>query len=109
MQLIAVNYHGADSSISYIDAQRHCQLFQVYASVNTNPMINLPHSHTEILALHVQERPLHLDFKYVNLLHLSAIPFKPSSSKQMHCRFNNTIEVMESRWRNMDNDSAVKF
>jgi hypothetical protein len=42
-------------------------------------------------------------------LHLSAIPFKPSSSKQKYWRFNNTIEVMESRWRNMDNVWAVKF
>jgi uncharacterized integral membrane protein len=84
MQLIAVKCHGADPSISYIDAPRHCQLFQVYAFVNTITMIKLPHSHTQILALHVQDRPLHLDFKYVNLLHLSAIPFKPSSSKQKY-------------------------
>jgi hypothetical protein len=51
----------------------------------------------QTLAVHVQDRPLHLDM-YVNLLHLSAIPFNPSSSRLEHPdRFNNTMEVMEGR------------
>ena len=76
MQLIAVTYHGADSSISYIAARRDSQLFQIFAPVNTNTMLNLPQSQTQTLKCHVQDKPLHL---YVNLFHLSAIPFNPSS------------------------------
>ena len=60
-QLIALTYHNADSSISYSVAITDSQFFQMYASVNTNTLINLPHSHTQTLALHVQDRPLHLD------------------------------------------------
>ena len=45
-QLIAVIYHHADSSIGYIAAVNDCQIFQMYASVNTNTMINLPHNQT---------------------------------------------------------------
>jgi len=37
------------------------QFFQMYASVNTNTMINLSHSHLQTLALHVEDKPLHLD------------------------------------------------
>jgi len=33
----------------------------MYASVNANTMLTLLHSHTQTLALHVQESPLHLD------------------------------------------------
>jgi len=47
--------------------------------------------------------------KYVNLLHLSAIPFNPSSSRVQHSnRLNDTMEVMVGRWRNVDNAWAVK-
>jgi len=35
----------------------------MYASVNTNTIINLPHSHTQTLALHVKYRQLHLDMQ----------------------------------------------
>jgi hypothetical protein len=38
----------------------------MYASVNTNIMIILPHSHTQTLALHVQDRPLNLDIHMLN-------------------------------------------
>jgi hypothetical protein len=54
-------YYHADSSISYTVAIEDCQILQMYAPVNTNTMTNLPHNHTQTLALHVQDRPLHLD------------------------------------------------
>jgi len=60
-QLTAVTYHHTDASISYTVAKIDCQFFQIYASVNTNTIITLIHSHTQTLALHVQDRPLHLD------------------------------------------------
>ena len=60
-QLSAVTYHHADAGISYTVAPNDKQYFQMYAPVNTNTMINLPHSITQTLALHVQDRPLHLD------------------------------------------------
>jgi len=60
-QLTAVIYHHAYASISYTVAKIDFQFFQMYASVNTNTIINLIHSHTQTLALHVQDRPLHLD------------------------------------------------
>jgi len=58
---MAAIYHHADASISYTAAARCFQFFQMYAPVNTNTMTILPHSHTQTLALHVQDRPLHLD------------------------------------------------
>jgi len=61
MQLIAATYHHSNPSISYIVAPSDIQFFQMYASVNTNTMINLHHSHTETPALQVQDRPVHLD------------------------------------------------
>ena len=45
--LTTVTYYHADASISYIVAPTDSQYFQMYASVNTNTMINLPHSHTD--------------------------------------------------------------
>jgi len=57
-QLTAVTYHHADSIISYIALPTDCQFFQMYASVNTNTMINLPEA-VQALALYIQERPLH--------------------------------------------------
>jgi len=39
-QLTAVTYQHADAGISYIEATTDCQFFQMYASVNTNTMIN---------------------------------------------------------------------
>jgi hypothetical protein len=44
-----VTYHHADASISYIAAIPNCQFFQMYASVKTNTMINLPQSQVEEL------------------------------------------------------------
>jgi len=61
MQLIALTYHHADASIRYIAAPTDIQFFQMYAPVNKNKLINLPHSHTQTPALHVQVTPLHLD------------------------------------------------
>ena len=103
MQLTALSYHHADASTSYSVTITDCQFFQMHASVNTNTMITLPHSNT---------RHLHfmLTCKYVNLLHLVAIPFNPSSSRLKHSdRSNNSMEVMEGRWRNVDNAWAVKL
>jgi len=52
-------------------------------------------------------------FRYVNmlnLLHLSAIPSNPSSSRLgRNDRFNDIMEDMEGRWRNVDNALAVKL
>jgi len=60
-QLITVTYHHADASNSYIATPTDCQFCQMYASVNKNTIINLPHSHTETPALQFQERQLYLD------------------------------------------------
>jgi len=72
-----VTYHHADASISYTVAKIDCQFFQIYASVNTNTIINVIHSHTQTLALHVQDRPLHLDMSMLTyctlLLFLSTL------------------------------------
>ena len=64
-QLIAVTYHHADSSISYIDTPRDCQFFQMYASVNTNTMINSPHSHTDTCTSCSRQTAT---FRHVNML-----------------------------------------
>jgi len=70
----------------------------MYASVNTNTMITLLHSHTKTLALDVQESPLHLGMQICKVIDLSAIPNNPSSSRlEQYDRFNNTLEVMEGR------------
>jgi len=61
--MIAVTYDHAHASISYIGAVTQCQFFQMYAPVRvyTNTIINSSHSHTQTLALYVEDRPLHLD------------------------------------------------
>jgi len=56
-----MTYHYTDTSISYTATLTDFQFFQMYASVNTNTMINLPHSHTQTLALHVEDSPIYLD------------------------------------------------
>jgi len=60
-QLIAVTYRHADASNSYIATPTDCQFCQMYASVNKNTIIDLPHSHTQTLALQFQQRQLYLD------------------------------------------------
>jgi len=69
---------------------------------------NLTHSHTQTLALHVQDY-IYI-CKYVILLHLSAIPSNPSSSRLGSSdSFNDIMEDMEGRWTNVDNALALKL
>jgi hypothetical protein len=65
-QLIAVSYHHADSSITYIAALTDSKLFQMYASVNTNTMKILPQGpHTDICSSCSRQTTI---FRHVNML-----------------------------------------
>jgi len=64
-QLTAVTYHHVDASVSYNVAPTDSQFFQTYASVNTNTIINLPHSHTDTCTSCSRQTAT---FRHVNML-----------------------------------------
>jgi len=65
MQLTALSYHHADASTSYSVTITDCQFFQMHASVNTNTMITLPHSHTATCTSCSRQTTT---FRHVNML-----------------------------------------